>query len=139
DESWRTMWPACPWARWDRMPECSSDSFLFLRSSCSTSGLPRSCHGCPCPWAANPVASLPGADGLVVAQGQPDVVEAVEQAVLAQSFDLESNPCTAAGRDRLRGQVDRDRRAARGLARDGVNGRFAQPNRQDAVLEAIRE
>src|SRR5262249_52779780 len=102
-------------------------------------------------WRSRPLerASQPGArrPGLVLEardlgrllHGQPDVVEAVEQAALAVGIDLEPHHAAVGPADLLLFEVDGQRRvgAAVGVVEQLLQVLGRDPDRQDAVLEAV--
>src|SRR5690606_19874667 len=79
------------------------------------------------------------ADGVAREQGQADLVEPVEQALLAEGVDLEAIHLAVRFDHRLLGQVDAQPVAWRGvhLGEQAVNGRLVEHDRQQAVLEAV--
>ena len=74
-------------------------------------------------------------------QRQADVVQAVEQAVLAVRRDVEGERETGRRRHRLRGQIDVERVtfARFALLEQAVDDLRRGNNRQDAVLVAVGE
>src|SRR5258706_3825150 len=84
---------------------------------------------------------LEGADLVRVAQRQADLVEAVQQAVLAELVDLETELLRAVGGgDALRFQVDDQAESRkRRVVEEIVDLVLAQHHGQQAVLEAVDE
>src|SRR5882757_4350961 len=70
---------------------------------------------------------------------QPDVVEAVDQAVLAERVDLEFHGAAVRPAVFLRGKIDAQRRigAALGVIEQLVEIVLRDADREDAVLEAV--
>src|SRR5262245_24156896 len=80
---------------------------------------------------------LEGADLFRVAQRQADLVEAVQQAVLAERVDVEAKRLRAiGGRNRLLFQIDDQFETGkrRGVVEELVDFRFGKSDRQEAVL-----
>jgi hypothetical protein len=86
-------------------------------------------------------ARFVAADRIGVGQRQADLVQATDQAILAEGVDLEGKPRPVRGDHRLRGQID-----AQAVSR--VGGRLTeqpfhrvrgQDHRQKTVLEAVIE
>src|SRR5689334_17560414 len=82
---------------------------------------------------------LIGVDRGLLLHRQPDVVEAVDEAVLAERIDLELHLAAVGTADLLVRQVDRQRRigAALGVVKQLVEVFLADTDRQNAVLEAV--
>src|SRR5690606_21881387 len=82
---------------------------------------------------------LEGGDRVLLLQGQADVVQAVEQAVLAEGVHLEAVLHAIGAGDRLRRQVHGQGVALAGfaLAEQLVDLGVGQHDRQQAVLEAV--
>src|SRR5580765_968742 len=83
---------------------------------------------------------LEGADLVGVAQRQADLVETVEDAMLAERIDVETEALRAvAGRDRLLFQIDDqfEPRKRRRLVEKPVDLGLGERDRQEAVLEGV--
>src|SRR5262249_35630125 len=83
---------------------------------------------------------LEGADLFRVAQRQADLVQAVQQAMLAEGIDVESELLRAVdGRDQLLFQVDRQFETGKGrsVVKQPVDLALAQRDRQEAVLQRV--
>src|SRR5689334_11929909 len=83
---------------------------------------------------------LEGADLVRVAQRQADLVQAVQDAVLAERIDVEAEALRAiGGRHRLRFQIDDQLEAGKRcrFVEQLVDLGFAQRDRQEAVLERV--
>src|SRR5690606_28332530 len=91
------------------------------------------------PGIGGAVAGLEGQDGVLLLQGQADVVQAVEQAVPAEGVHLEAVLHAVRTGDRLRFQVHGQGVALAGLAlaEQLVHHIGRQHHRQQAVLEAV--
>src|SRR6266851_3556063 len=94
---------------------------------------------CPEPGLAQPVLRLEGGDRRRLLQGEPDIVEAVQQAVLAERVDVEFDDAAIGPGDRLAGETDSEPGvgALLGVVHQLVDDLLRQPDRQDAVLEAV--
>src|SRR5216684_1662928 len=94
---------------------------------------------CPEPGLAQPVLRLEGGDRRRLLQGEPDIVEAVQQAVLAERVDVEFDDAAIGPGDRLAGEIDSEPGvgALLGVVHQLVDDLLRQPDRQDAVLEAV--
>src|SRR5690606_20620472 len=99
----------------------------------------RSGEGVEQPGLARPMSRLERGDRVVLLQGQADVVQAVEQAVLAEGVDLEGMLHAVGPGHRLRGEVDRQRIALvrRALREQRIDLVVGQHDRQQSVLEAV--
>ena len=86
-------------------------------------------------------ARLEGGDGVLLLEGEADVVEPVQQAVLAEGIDLEGDRAAVGAGDHLALEIDGQHRvrAARGVVEQLVDLLLRQGDRQDAVLEAVVE
>ena len=84
---------------------------------------------------------LIGPDIVCVLKGQADIVQTIEQAVLAKRIDLKSDAFAVRANDLLRFQINRQciTFVLRNLAEQLVNNGFVQHDRQHAVLEAVIE
>src|SRR5580765_6422647 len=83
---------------------------------------------------------LEGADLVGMAQRQADLVQTVEDAMLAERIDVELEARGAVGgRDRLLFQINDEceARKRRGLVEELVDLGLAQGERQEAVLERV--
>src|SRR5215469_9257450 len=91
------------------------------------------------PRAREPRLLFIGADIRRLLLGEPDIVQPVQQAVLAKRVDLEMDFFAIRARDRLGLQVDgHDRvRALLGIFHQLFDDLLRQRDRQDAVLEAV--
>src|SRR5262249_1458728 len=92
------------------------------------------------PRVLRPALLLEGADLVRVAQREADLVEPVQQAVLAERVDVEAEAFRAiGGRDRLLSQINRQFEAGkrRGIVEKLVDLGLGQGDRQEAVLERI--
>src|SRR5215212_9906186 len=71
--------------------------------------------------------------------GEADIVEAVQQAMLAERIDVEGDAAAIRSADLLRLEVDRERRigAALGIVHQLLEIVRRYLDRQDAVLEAV--
>src|SRR5690554_432796 len=104
---------------------------------------PRPCResldGAEQPGLAGTMTGLEGLDGVRVLQRQADVVQAVEQAVLAEGIHLEAVLHAVRTGHGLRLEVDGQLIAlvGLGLLEQGVDFFFFQHDRQQAVLEAV--
>src|SRR5216684_7221952 len=98
-----------------------------------------SCHSRPEPGLAQPVLRLEGGDRRRLLQGEPDIVEAVQQAVLAEGVDVEFDDAAVGPGDRLAGEIDGEPGvgALLGVVHQRVDDLLRQLDRQDAVLEAV--
>src|SRR6185312_11494370 len=78
-------------------------------------------------------------DPALVAQRQPDIVPAVDQALFPERIDLELDHAAVGSADFLRLQIDRDDGvgAAFGIVHQLVDLRLRQNDRKNAVLEAV--
>src|SRR5216683_784069 len=94
---------------------------------------------CPEPGLAQPVLRLEGGDRRRLLQGEPDIVEAVQQAVLAEGVDVEFDDAAIGPGDRLAGEIDGEPGvgALLGVVHQRVYDLLRQLARQDAVLEAV--
>ena len=84
---------------------------------------------------------LVGADALGALQRQGDVVQPLQQALLARGVDVEGDGLAAVGRDRLRRQIDAQLQPRRGgnAGEQRFDRRGGQHDRQQPVLEAVAE
>mmetsp|Transcript_32545 Transcript_32545/g.80233 ORF Transcript_32545/g.80233 Transcript_32545/m.80233 type:complete len:833 (+) Transcript_32545:138-2636(+) len=82
---------------------------------------------------------LEGGDLVTLLQGQPDVVQAVDQAVLAELVHLERDGASVRALDDLVGQVHLQLAACAGVAHQLAHLRLRQYDGQHAVLEAVVE
>src|SRR6185437_1567703 len=91
------------------------------------------------PGALGPGLRLVTVDRSLLLHGETDVVEAVQQAVLAEGVDLEFHRAAVRPANFLIGQIDRQRRigAALGVVEQFVEVVLADADRQNAVLEAV--
>src|ERR1700761_2573487 len=87
------------------------------------------------------LALLEAGDIGLVAQRQAHLVDALQQALLAERVDLETIDLPVGAGHGLRGKVDRDRRTRRGMQERPQPRRplGRQTDRHDAVLEAVVE
>src|SRR5882757_3270870 len=85
------------------------------------------------------LASLEVVDLRLLLHGQPDIVEAVQQAVLAEGVDLEMHRAAVGTLDLLLLEVDLDDGigAAARIVHQLGDDLLRHPDRQDAVLEAV--
>src|SRR5258708_7615779 len=82
------------------------------------------------------------ADFVRVAQSEPDVVEAVDQALFAERVDVEAHHlATVRGRDGLLLEVDNEPEARKGghLMKQSIHFGFSERDRQQPVLAAVAE
>src|SRR4029077_17473656 len=85
------------------------------------------------------LALLEGVDVRLLLHGQPDVVEAVQQAMLAERIDVEMHRAAVGSLDLLLLEVDLDDgvRAAARIVHQLGDDLLGHLDRQDAVLEAV--
>src|SRR5262245_34853734 len=83
---------------------------------------------------------LESADLVGVAQAKADLVEPVQQAVLAERVDIEAEPFRAIGAsDRLLFQINYQFKTGkrRGVVEELVDLRFGEGDRQEAVFQRV--
>src|SRR5260370_14699876 len=82
---------------------------------------------------------LIGVDRGLLLHGEADVVEPVQQAVLAERIDLELHRAAVGAADLLLGEIDAQRRigAALGIVEQFVEVVLGEADRQNAVLDTI--
>src|SRR6266851_9065573 len=95
--------------------------------------------GCSCPGPGGLGVLLVGLDLAALHHGEPDVVEAVEQAMLAVRVDLELDHAAVRTADFLLREIDAERRigAAVGVVEQFLQILRRDLDRQHAVLEAV--
>src|ERR1700722_3366395 len=87
------------------------------------------------------LASLEGGDPVALAEGEGELVDALDEAILPERIDLEAIDCAIRRGNLLRREIDNHLRARRRCEpRTEPCALFlAQHNRQHAILEAIVE
>src|SRR5581483_11417418 len=120
------------------IPSPGSARTVLLAGMCvlpETSGLGAGVE----PGLAGLLLGFEAVDLRLLLQGEADVIEAVEQAVLAERIDVEPDAAAVGPADLLLLEVDGDHRigAARGVVEQLVDVFLRQLDRQDAVLEAV--
>src|ERR1700719_2008195 len=92
----------------------------------------------PEPGLAEPALFFERGDSSGLLQGQPNVVEPVQQALLAEGIDVELDDAAVGAGDRLVGEVDAEPRigALARIVHQLVDDGLRQLDRQDAVLAA---
>src|SRR5581483_304632 len=85
------------------------------------------------------VLLLEAVDELALLEGEADILEPVQQAMLAESVDLELHAAAIGAGDLLLLEVDREDRvgAARSVVHQLVENVLGDLDRQNAVLEAV--
>src|SRR6185437_12420574 len=96
----------------------------------------------PCrsePGLAQPPLLLVGADVALLLQGEADIVESIQQAMLAERIDLEFDDAAIGPGDRLLLEIDAEPGigAFPCIVHEIVDDLLRQLDRQDAVLEAV--
>mmetsp|Transcript_54566 Transcript_54566/g.173374 ORF Transcript_54566/g.173374 Transcript_54566/m.173374 type:complete len:829 (-) Transcript_54566:162-2648(-) len=84
------------------------------------------------------VVGLEGVDGIALLEGEADIVEAVEEAVLAELVHLEGDGLAVGADNGLRGEIDLDL-ALVGVLHQHAHLVLGQDDGQHAVLEAVVE
>src|SRR5262245_6257614 len=144
-----------PWAAYAVPPTSASSnsrpssSFFSTRRACAMISCPIPSPGRTATLLMSEVPGklrlapvLEGADLVRLAQREADLVEAVQQAVLAERVDVEAEALRVVGRrDGLAFQVDYQPEAGKrgGLVEQAIDLVLAQHHRQEAVLEAVGE
>src|SRR5215471_10467063 len=121
------------------MPSPASTSTLRLDTRVWATRLSPWADHAELPRPRQPRLLLIGGDFHILLLRQADVVEAVQQTMLAESINLEMHLVAVRPRDRLSREVDRHHGigALAGILHQLIDDLFGQGNRQDAVLEAI--